>query len=139
MRTQHQTQNMMHSSRPSRKGAILTVVMICLLICSIVLGSILTLQIRLHHQLEREEAAQQADLFAQAGLERALIRLKQDPEYRGEGWKPSTGKRAGFVKIDVVQSRNIPNEFDIQIAARFPSEVENSPQRIRELTIQRSF
>ena len=123
----------------SRKGAVLTVVMICLLICSLILSSILTLQIRLHRQLEREEAAQQADLFAQAGLVRAIIRLKKDPEYRREEWKASTGKMAGFVRIEVVPSANIPQEYKIQIAARFPADVENSPQRIREVTIQKSL
>ena len=137
MRLSRQTRIAIVTGNRSRKGAVLTVVMICLLICSLVLSSILTLQIRLHRQLEREEAAHQADLFAQAGLERAIIRLKKDPEFRREEWKPSTGKMAGFVRIEVVPSSNNPQEIKIQIVARFPGEIENSPQRIREVTIQK--
>ena len=138
MRSQRPTRITKTRRTTLRRGAVLTVVMICLLICSLVLGSTLTLQIRLHHQLEREEAALQADLFAQAGLERALIRLKQDSEYRQEEWKPSTGKAVGLVKIEVVSNANNPQEFQVKIVARFPAEVEHSPQRIREMTIQRS-
>ena len=98
----------------------------------------MTLQMRLYRQLEREEYALQADLFAQAGLERALIRLRAEPEYRQEEWKPSTGKATGSVKIAIVPSASVAQEFQIQIASRFPADSEDSPQSTREVTIQRS-
>lgn len=137
MRSMRRTRNTVVTRNLARKGAVLTVVMICLLISSLILTSILTLQMRSQRQLEREEAALQADFYAQAGLERALIRLRKDPEYRREQWKPSSGDAPGLVTIEVIQSRSDPQEFKLQIVARFPAEGENSPQRIREVTVQK--
>lgn len=137
MKSRRGTRSTIIISNVARKGAILTVVMICLLICSLILSSILTLQIRSQRQLQREEAAIQADFYAQAGLERALIRLRKDPEYRREEWKPSRGDSTGLVRIEVVPSASVPQEFKVQIVARFPAEGENSPQRIREVTVQK--
>ena len=139
MRHSRRTQNTIAKCNRSRRGAVLTIVMICLLICSMILTSILTLQIRSQRQLQREEEAQQADLYAQAGLERALIRFRKDPEYRREEWKPSVGDSVGLVMIEIVPTANIPQEFKIRIVAHFPAEEENSPQRIREVTVQRSL
>ena len=139
MKSMRRTRNTLVISNRARKGAVLTVVMICLLICSSILASILTLQMRSLRQLQREEAAIQADFYAQAGLERALIRFRKDPEYRREEWKPGSGDSAGLVTIDVVPSASVPREFKLQIVARFPAEGENSPQRIREVTVQKSL
>lgn len=139
MKGMRRTRDTIVISNLARKGAVLTVVMICLLICSLILASILTLQIRSQRQLQREEAAIQADLYAQAGLERALIRFRKDPDYRREEWKPHSGDSAGLVTIEVVPSASIPQEFKFQIVARFPAEGESSPQRIREVTVQKSL
>jgi type II secretory pathway component PulK len=60
--------------------------LVCLLVMTLICGSLLR-TIQTQRALVRsEERRLQADWLAESGLERAYARLANDPAYRGETW-----------------------------------------------------
>jgi hypothetical protein len=68
--------------------------LVCLLVMTLICGSLLrTIQTQ-RALLRSEERRLQADWLAESGLERACARLANDAEYQGENWS-LTGNQMG--------------------------------------------
>ena len=101
-----------------RHGAVIIAALVCLLVVMAILGTMLRGTLRNYRYVRSERDLRQAELLLQAGSDRAVNRLANDANYRGETWKlpsdaiagsgdgrvtieitPATGKAAGNAKI----------------------------------------
>ena len=69
-----------------QRGAVLIAVLVCLLIVTMILGSMLQGTLRARRQLHKERDLCQTEFLLQAGADRAMFRLGSEPDYRGETW-----------------------------------------------------
>lgn len=71
-----------------RRGAVLIVVMICLLAVAALAGTLLKLAVTQQRQSRRELRHLQADWLAMAALDRAARELAANPEWTTSEWTP---------------------------------------------------
>jgi type II secretory pathway component PulK len=119
----------------SRRGAVLLAVLVCLIVITIVCGTLLKQGLAARGQLQAEERRLQARWLAESGLERAAARLESDITYPGETWKPSPdslgGSWPGQVTISVSRVEDHPNQRLVQVQADYPS---GATYRVRQHT-----
>lgn len=77
------------TSAPRRRGVVLALVLVCVLVSSVIAATVVRTTMLGRGQLESEVRAAQADLLAEAGIELGLRRWKGNPDYAGEVWKPA--------------------------------------------------
>jgi hypothetical protein len=122
-----------------RRGAVLVVALVCLLVVMAMLGAMLLRAVRAHRQLHRERDLRQTELLLQAGTERAALRFARDPNYRGETWELPAASIAnngsGRVKIEI-SADAAQNSKTAKIIAEYPLGDEWSIRRSRTLQIQ---
>jgi hypothetical protein len=130
----------LHASRTerSRRGAILIVALVCLLVVTGLLGTMLQGTLRAHRQLHTERDRRQTDLLLQAGMDRAAFRLANEPDYRGETWDlPAAailGTREGRVTIAASHdSEQAP--WQVYVLAEYPFGNDLSIRRSRTFEI----
>ena len=70
----------------NRQAVILVAVIVCLIVCTLLIGSLMRSIVAFHRQSEMFERSLQSACLADAGVQRAMARLQQDPDYRGEQW-----------------------------------------------------
>ena len=108
----------------SPPGAVLAMVLVCLLVAGLL--SLALIQLVVVQQRQTHWAAQQQQSFwlAEAGVQRALKRLAESPDYTGETWTiPATvlgGSQGGAVTIRVTPVTEPREARRIQVEARFP-------------------
>jgi len=119
-----------------RRGTILVIAMMCLLIMSMLSASLLRIAL-VERQHERSQGQHlQTHWLAESGLQLAALQLRQNPDYEGEVWEIAAselgGTSAGRVEIKVEQvaadesksGKTSPRR--IHVRAEYPV---NSPQR----------
>jgi len=116
-----------------RKGAIMVVVLVCLIVLMSLSGVVLRLRLLEHKRLKQEESRLQAEWLAESAVSRALARLKKsNGAYLGEVWKLSrddwTQPQSGQVEIKVERFPSSTGKRRIRVVADYPSA---SPNRIR--------
>ena len=121
--------------RGGQQRAIISVAaLVCLLVMTVICGSLLRLVHSERTLVRNQERTLQADWLAESALERAALRLSDDPEYRGETWSLSAsdlgGQTPGVVTINVERLRDTAgsNRRRVTVQADFPID---PPQRIR--------
>jgi Tfp pilus assembly protein PilX len=109
----------------NRRGAVLVAVLVCLIVITIVCGTLLKQGLGARSQLKAEERRLQARWLAESGLERAAARLESEISYAGETWNPSPdslgGTWPGQVTISVSRVDDHPNQRLVQVHADYPS------------------
>jgi Tfp pilus assembly protein PilX len=123
----------MSQAKPPR-GMISVAALVCLLVMTLICGSLLR-TIQTQRALVRsEERRLQADWLAESGLERAYARLANDPAYRGETWTLSPdqmgGTDAGSVAISVAarsEEAGVSQRL-VNVQADYPGD---PPRRVR--------
>jgi len=109
----------------SRHGAFIIVVMVCLMIAAVLLGSLVKLALNQQRQLGREQNRLQAEWLADSGLERAAGLLAIDPEYAGEIWTIDAqelgGPDAARVVIRVSEEGSGPHARSVIVEAVYPA------------------
>ena len=125
-----------------RRGAFIIVVMVCLLVAGMLLGSLLKLALLQARQLECEQARQQAAWLADSGLDRAVARLASDPAYPGESWNIEAaqlgGSDAALVEIRVQQDETRDSHRAVVVAATFSADGPHPARITRQTTINLS-
>lgn len=106
--------------RPRRRGSILIFTLVVVMVVATI-GALLTARIvRDHRQADLAERTHQAELLADAGMNRALGQLARDPAYGGETWEPAGfgrgGEQSGRVTIAVEDAAS----WTIRVSAEFP-------------------
>src|SRR5687767_12948360 len=70
-----------------RRGAILAVALVTLLVVTLLAGAILRSYLQAYRQLAREQQQLQARWLADCAVGRAVARLRHDSAYTGETWQ----------------------------------------------------
>jgi len=127
------------NSKHNRRGAVLIVLMVCLLLVTSMLGVMLQTAVRARRQLTVERDRRQAELLLQAGIDRAAYRLASEADYRGETWKLDSdaivGKGAAEVTIKTVRAEE-PAGWRVQVVAEYPLESHRAIRRSQTFFVQ---
>lgn len=103
--------------RPApRRGALLIIVMICLVGITALAGTLLKLAVVQQRQSRIEQRQLQAEWLATAALDRAAARRRQDAGWTGETWTPlGEGNAAAITvatdadRVEITAIATIPN------------------------------
>ena len=121
----------------TRSGAFLIVAMVCLMLSTALLGTLLKMAVLGRQQAGIAAAGLQADWLAESALDRAAAKLAADAAYKGETWevpaKELDGRHAGRVVISVRPAMS--NRRAVEVVARFPVEGSESVQRTRRVSV----
>ncbi|WP_339730995.1 hypothetical protein [uncultured Gimesia sp.] len=74
----------------ARRGAVLVIVMVCLLLISLLMSSLLKSALLQRRQMIKEQYRVQAEWILESALERAAQQRLNDPAYQGEIWQISS-------------------------------------------------
>ncbi len=130
----------LHTSRDDRgrRGAVLIVALVCLLIVVGLLGTMLQGTLLVHRQLHTERDRRQTELLLQAGMDRAAFRLASEIDYRGETWNlPAAsilGTRDGRVTIETSRESD-QQPWQVRVLAEYPLGNDLSIRRSRTFEI----
>jgi hypothetical protein len=123
----------------SRRGAVLFIALVCLLIIMSILGQMLQGSLRAQRQLHPERDLRQAELLLQAGIDRAAYRLAREPDYRGETWQPVVnsivGTAAGQDTIKCTRTA-ADKPWQVNVLAEYPLDGALTIRRSRSVAIQ---
>lgn len=124
------------TKRGSRSGAFMIIAMICLLLASALLGTLLKMASIERRQIRIESHALQAEWLAESALDRAAAKLSREAAYTGETWtvteKEWGGSQAGLAVIRVVPGTDSEQKV-IEVVAHFPAEDPQSIQRTKRI------
>jgi hypothetical protein len=116
-------------------------VLVCLVVMTLICGSLLRLVHSQRALVRSEERRLQADWLAESALERAASRLGDDPAYPGETWTLSAGdlggNEPGVVTINVEPDRD-PVESHrrrVTIQADYPVEASRRVRSRRQAVL----
>ncbi|TWU12696.1 hypothetical protein CA54_15210 [Symmachiella macrocystis] len=116
-----------------RRGAALIVAMICALLVTIMLGTMVKITLTRAHQARHREQALQADWLAEAGLERARAMLTAQTDYTGETWAITEetlgGPYHGTVTITVAAIPENSQVREVSVQSDYPA---GQTERIRK-------
>jgi len=125
--------------RSQRRGSILVVALVCLLVVMSLLGHMLLAAVRNGRQLHAERDYRQCELLLQAGTDRGLTQLAADASYKGETYEiPAEeiiGQEAGRLTIQVTRDQDAESS-QLNIIAEYPLGVVPSVRRSRQLQLQ---
>lgn len=107
-----------------RRGAAMVYVLILLLVISMIGGTLVRAAISQHRQRRRDEARAQAARLLEAGWNRAVRQLSQQPDYEGETWRLDedilgTDRRAE-IRIELRRDDHDPPRTQLQVAVEYP-------------------
>ena len=124
--------------RPRRRGTILVVALVCLLIVMTLVALLLQGALRARRQLRAERDRRQAELLLAAGIERAALRLADEADYRGETWElPAeaiVGTGSGQVTISAAREA-ADRPWQVYVVAEYPLGSELSIRRSRTVLV----
>ncbi|MBS0261914.1 MAG: hypothetical protein JSS02_08145 [Planctomycetes bacterium] len=122
-----------------RRGGFSIVVLVCLLISTMVLASLLRIMWLHSRQTGREQTRVQAVWLAEAGLDRAADRLQRDRNYAGETWKIANttlgGREGASVVIRVEPDTTQLLQRLIVVEATFPEQGPDHARVTRQTTV----
>ena len=95
-------------TRRRRNGLMIVAALVCLLVVTSIVCSMLKGTLRTRRELHAERDRRQTELLLEAGADRAVSRLANEPDFRGDTWElPATaivGQGAGRVTTEVSTS-----------------------------------
>ena len=121
-----------------RSGMVLIAALVCLLILTGMIGTMLQTSLRARRQLRTERELIQCKLLLQAGMDRAAFRLSSDSEYAGETWEVPAEALAGSGEgqVTIEASRESDDEpWSVRVVAEYPLGSEHSIRRSKTITI----
>ncbi|WP_417387937.1 hypothetical protein [Gimesia sp.] len=111
-------------TKNTRRGAVLVIVMICLLLISLVMASLLKSTLMQRRQMLKEQLQVQADWLVESALERAAQQRLTNPEYQGEVWQidpEELGTRyAASAEIILKPEGDANRKLSIQARVQYP-------------------
>ena len=128
----------------TRRGTILIVALVCLFIASLLAASFVQKVLAAHRQVLAQQRHAQAFWLAEAGVQRAVVRLESSSDYAGEVWPVAAdelwggltaGDDAGEVTIRVEPMPDQPQRRRVVVEAQFPVDPVRRTQYRKELLI----
>ncbi len=124
-----------------RRGAFLIIAMICLVLTSGLLATLLKMAALSRKAAQMEFHSLQAEWLAESALDRAAAKLSGDANYQGETWDIKAedlgGHHAGQVVI-AVKAGDQTHLREVEAVARFPLEGPRSVKRSKRLVVAAS-
>jgi hypothetical protein len=112
---------------PPRRGSMLLIAMVCLLVMMTVFGALLQMAHASRQQARRDVFRSQARWLAEAGASRAAAALGHDAAYTGETWTVSAATLGeGDARVKIVVQHEPATE--IAVLAEYPAD-DPSPVR----------
>ena len=125
------------TTRP-RRGMLAIAVLVCLIVLTIIAGTLLRVGVAQRDLVRDQERRLQAEWLAEAGLRRALARLEADPDYAGEIWNIDArdlgAADAATVAIAVARAPADANARTIRARADYPRDPPRRARRSRQIT-----
>jgi hypothetical protein len=110
-------------TRRQRGGLMIVAALVCLLIVTSIVASMLQCAMRFRRQLHAERNRRQTELLLDAGASRAVERLAAHPEFRGDTWElpveAIVGRGAGRVTTEVIGIEG-SNSLQLHVVAEYP-------------------
>ncbi len=123
----------------SRRGTALIVVMICLMLVTAVMSSMLKSTLLQRKQMLQEQFRLQAEWLLESALERAVLQRSIDSKYQGETWHISPvdlGTRyQGIAEITLKTKENNPRLLSIQAHVKYPENTPFSVSRTKKIVL----
>jgi type II secretory pathway component PulK len=128
----------------SPRGLTVVVVLVCLIIITLVSGTVLKIGLAQRELARAQERRLQAEWLAESGAQRALARLAVDKTYTGETWSVSTddlgqsekfAESAGNVAIAVDSIAPDSARRHVRITAEYPRDPPRRARHTREFMI----
>ena len=123
----------------NRRGYMLLVVMICLLLVSLVSTSVLRTASLQYKQVRNQELEEQATWLAEAGIERAAARLIRNPAYTGETWQITIAgadkPMSASVAISITAQIETQPAKSVTVVAVYPTDRQQRAQVTKSVTI----
>ena len=109
--------------RKSRNGLMIIAALVCLLVVTSIIGSMLKTALKARQELRVERDCQQADLLLECGDERVVAQLAAQPGFRGDTWdvpaEAIVGNGRGRVTSRVSQSEG-DHSLQVRVTAEYP-------------------
>ncbi len=122
----HCTQTVRGRQSTRRRGAVLIVAIVCVIVGSAVFLSILKMTAVGRNVLQSESRRIQAAWLAESGLQRAAARLAADADYAGETWNVSAAQLSSTdpakVRIDVEPVAEHAHRRLVRVRADYPDD-----------------
>ena len=129
---------MTQRTRYRRRGAVLIVALVCLLVVFTLVGLLVQSALRARRQLHAERDRRQAELLLDAGLARAAERLAAEADYRGETWSLPAASIVGTSsgQVTIAAARNDATDpWRVNVVAEYPLGDELSIRRSRTVLV----
>ena len=121
--------------RERRRGAVLIMALVCLVLVTVMGGTLLRWAVMEHKLLRSRDEESQARWLAEAGVERAAARLANDPEYTGETWDIAAAElptaQPARVRMQVTPVDGQPRQRSIEVEVEYPYE-SGAPARVHK-------
>ncbi len=125
---------------PRRKGSVLVIVLISLLVATMLGASLIRTVLIRHRQMHVLACQQQALWLAEAGVQRAFRELAKTPDYDGETWEvppDALGEgNEGEVTIDVLKTEDVPEGRLVRVRVQFDTGATTPTGFQREVTLR---
>jgi hypothetical protein len=118
-----------------RRGVIMMIVIVCVVVATAICGLLVRMAVLGRSATEAQHRRLQAQWLAEAGIERAVARLAQDPRYSGETWTlppedhaaPGAAADGGVVRIVIAPAADQaaaapPGRRLVRVEARYPND-----------------
>lgn len=126
--------------RPARRATLFVGVLVCLTLCTLMMGALLKNIVAARRGSDRYENSLQSLFLAEAGVQRAISQLSLNPAYQGESWE-IPAEVLGRFHGAVVQIRVETLESDgqtrrIHVESQYPVHPTSRVVQTRDVTIQ---
>ena len=139
MRSLNNRTGLRSSDRKHRRGTVIIVAMVILLILMAISSTLIGSVIQTRTQFIREEQFLQTSLLVEAGLRRGVLQRQKDGTYQGETWQIAADYAAGLdpaqVVIIVSESKEKNGELVVSATAEYPAGTPNPIRITRDLPI----
>ena len=124
-----------------RRGVVIIVVMVCFLLAGVLFAALARIAAAERQTDRLRHWKTQTAWLTEAAMERAVAKLRADPNYAGETWAISpeelSGRRGAAVRITVEPVVDQEDRCRIKIEADFPDAPRNRCQLKKEIVVER--
>ena len=129
----------LHKECSHRRGAVLIVALVCMLVMMSIVGGMLQGAILARRQLHEQRDLRQAEAILEAGADRAFLRLEKDPLYAGETMMFSAveivGSGRAEVSIEVVPAASDEPKH-LRVVVEYPTGQVHSIRKTRRFPVE---
>ena len=121
----------------SRSGTILICVLACLGVVTALVMSTLQSSLRGRREVRMQCQLIQTEYLCEAGVQRAVKRLKESPNYLGEKWLPRLGTTSfknATVEIRIQPDQDAANRIRVEVIATLASTAQSNDRMQRSHT-----